>query len=550
MSNLSQEKRLKMLEFLNFIKDEHMDDDEALKAIYEIENELASKKYGLVWEEHEENVDIQMQNHIPIFTEVKEKEIIGDEDSHDFNFLLEGDNLHSLMLLEKTHKGKIDVIYIDPPYNTGNSFIYNDNMVGEDDAFKHSKWISFMQKRLKIANKLLKREGVIFISISDFELAPLRLLCDDIFGEDNFIGQLTWESTTQPINAGRARFALQKKVESILCFSKNKHFRKDFILREIENDLKYPHIGKFGACRFEIIEKSDAGAYRRDTMKFRILGQLPREGKRWQIGINTARRLEKEGKVEMIDGIVRKAVYPEDELDKRKFEPFWSHLTANSVGTAQTGKVELNNILNIAVGFDTVKPTKLIKELISHFHKDVMVLDFFAGSGTTAQAALELNREDGGDRNFILCTNNDSKICSDITYPRIKTIITGKRSDDSEYSDGSFSNLKYYKTDFIPKVQEDEERVITDNLLDHIKEMVQLEHGVDIDNEKYHIVLTDEDADKIEKEWDKHKNSETIYISKNVLLTTNQNRLFASVETNIIPDYYFESELREAGEVW
>ena len=113
MANLSQEKRLKMLEFLSFLKDEHKDNDEALKAIHEIENEIVSKKYGLVWEEHEENVDIQMRTHVPVFLEAKDREIIGDENNPNFNFLLEGDNLHSLKLLEKTHKGKIDVIYID-----------------------------------------------------------------------------------------------------------------------------------------------------------------------------------------------------------------------------------------------------------------------------------------------------------------------------------------------------------------------------------------------------------------------------------------------------
>lgn len=550
MANLSQEKRLKMLEFLSFLKDEHKDNDEALKAIHEIENEIVSKKYGLVWEEHEENVDIQMRTHVPVFSEVKDKEVIGDEDNPNFNFLLEGDNLHSLKLLEKTHKGKIDVIYIDPPYNTGNSFIYDDCMVGDEDTFKHSKWLSFMQKRLIYAKKLLKNTGSIFISINDYEAAPLRMLCDEIFGENNFIGQLTWESTTQPINAGKARFSLQKKVESIYCFAKNKSEKPDFLLREREGKLKYPHMGKLGKCRFEIIEKSDAGAYKRDTMKFKILGQFPREGKRWQIGIDTARRLEKENKVEIVDGIVKKAVYPEDELHKRKFDPFWSHLTASAVGTAQSGKEELNKIFNRALGFDTVKPVKLIKELISHFHNEVTVLDFFAGSGTTGQAVLELNSEDDGNRKFILCTNNDSNICSDITYPRIKTIITGKRLDDSGYSKGIPANLKYYKTDFIPKVQDDEDDVLSDNLLSHIKEMVQLEHGIDIDNQKYHIILTDDDADRMEKEWDKYKECKALYISKNVLLTTSQNVLFSSVEINTIPDYYFESELREVGEIW
>ena len=150
MANLSQMRREKMLNFLETLKEQHSD-DASLIAINEIEKELTSKKYGLVWEEHEEEVDVKMQTHIPVFTEVEDKEIIGDTDSDKYNFLLEGDNLHSLKLLEKTHKGKIDVIYIDPPYNTGNKdFVYQDRYVGMEDSFRHSMWLSFMEKRLKL----------------------------------------------------------------------------------------------------------------------------------------------------------------------------------------------------------------------------------------------------------------------------------------------------------------------------------------------------------------------------------------------------------------
>lgn len=160
-------------------------------------------------------------------------------------------------------------------------------------------------------------------------------------------------------------------------------------------------------------------------MKFQILGQYPREGKRWQIGEDTARALEAAGKVEIVDGMVKKAVYPEDELDKRKFEPFWSHLKAENVGTAQNGKDELNTIIGKPVGFDTVKPTRLIKELLSHFPNDSLILDFFAGSGTTGQAVMEMNKEDGGSRQFILCTNNENNICEEVTYERIRHVING-----------------------------------------------------------------------------------------------------------------------------
>lgn len=160
MSNLSQIKRQRMIEFLERLKEEHKDDDVALIALGEIESELNAKKYGLVWEDHEEAVDVKMQTHIPVFTEETDKEISTDENDI-YNFILEGDNLHSLRLLEKTHQGKIDVIYIDPPYNTGNKdFRYDDTYVGKEDGYFHSKWLSFLEKRLRIASALLSNKGL------------------------------------------------------------------------------------------------------------------------------------------------------------------------------------------------------------------------------------------------------------------------------------------------------------------------------------------------------------------------------------------------------
>lgn len=186
MPNLSQKKRDRMLTFLKMLKDENKTNDEVLIAIGEIESELTSKKYGLVWEEHQENVDLQLLDNIPVFSEVPEKEISAIKNG-DYNFLLEGDNLHSLYLLEKTYTEGIDVIYIDPPYNTLNQFVYDDNRVGDDDTFKHSKWLSFMKKRLTIAYNLLKDDGIIMVSIDDKEQASLKLLMDEIFDEDNRI---------------------------------------------------------------------------------------------------------------------------------------------------------------------------------------------------------------------------------------------------------------------------------------------------------------------------------------------------------------------------
>jgi len=341
------------------------------------------------------------------------------------NLYIEGDNLEVLKLLQENYLNKVKMIYIDPPYNTGNDFIYNDTFRMDTDDYEdgtgytddydermykntdtngqfHSDWCSMIYSRLLLARTLLSEDGVIFVSIDEREYHNIRHICDEILGEHNFFGDIIWEATTQPTNAGSAKFGLQKKTETILLYGKNKAKISGFHLEEVTNSLSYPHNGKFGKCRFEIIEKSDAGNYSRPSMKFQILGQYPREGKRWQIGEETARQLEKEGRLEIVDGIVKKAVYPQDEVDKKQFTPFWSLFLSESVGTAQNGKEELNSIFNTPIGFDTVKPVSLIKKIISYLGNSFIVMDFFSGSGTTAHAVMQLNAEDGGKRKFIM----------------------------------------------------------------------------------------------------------------------------------------------------
>ena len=172
--------------------EEHRNED--VNKLEEVFRLLQTKKYGLVWEEHAEIVEEEMKTKIPVFVEAVEKKIVGNPEVKDYNFLLEGENLHSLHLLEKTHSGKIDVIYIDPPYNTGNKdFIYNDRIVDKSDSYSHSKWLSFMSKRLKIAKHLLSDSGVILVSIDENEHSQLKLLMDEIFGEHNFIETIVWD---------------------------------------------------------------------------------------------------------------------------------------------------------------------------------------------------------------------------------------------------------------------------------------------------------------------------------------------------------------------
>ena len=188
------------------------------------------------------------------------------------------------------------------------------------------------------------------------------------------------------------------------------------------------------------------------------------------------------------------------------------------------------------------KPVDLLKQIIQLYpDTNITVLDFFAGSGTTGQAVMALNQEDGGNRKFILCTNNENDICVQKTYPRLCNVINGY----GKY--GAIpANLKYYHTDFVSKNEE----MLSDALLEHIKEMVQLEHMVKIDGKNYVLLLDDESADCLEEKWNDYNDLKGIYISKNVLLTTTQNELFNSVEMKVIPDYYFNFELKEVGETW
>ena len=215
MPNLSKIKRLRMLDFLGELRKVHTD-DESIRAFTEIENHLRDKKYGLVWEEHSEQVDERLEKNIPIFTEDTDKKITVAE-GEDYNFILEGDNLQSLYLLQKTHKGHIDIIYIDPPYNRGkDDFVYDDDFIDRNDTFRHSKWISFMTKRLALARELLSKRGLIFISIDDNEVASLKLTMDEIFGEDLFINMFVWQRNSSGKTEKRQVYH-QYRVSPIVC---------------------------------------------------------------------------------------------------------------------------------------------------------------------------------------------------------------------------------------------------------------------------------------------------------------------------------------------
>lgn len=566
MANLSQIKREKMLKFLETLKEQHSD-DESLIAINQIENELTSKKYGLVWEEHEEEVDVKMRTHIPVFTEVEAKEIVGASESEQYNFLLEGDNLHSLKLLEKTHKGKIDVIYIDPPYNTGNKdFKYDDTFVDKLDSYKNSKWLSFMWSRLKVAHKLLSLEGIIFISIDDNELYPLKMICDEIFGEQCFVTNLIWQKKTGASDAK----GIATITEYILVYV------KDYAVMDSVFDKNYE---AFDAKRYRYkdeyfnergpfyYDSLDRGSVRySDTLNYSIKSpngddiypngrkNFENDGWTWKWSKEKVEWGIRNGFIDITPSskkengwAVRYKIYLNVDNENRPIEKSAPYKNLITTILNANAAADIKKMFNGKTVFQYSKPVGLMGFLLScEKNKKALILDFFAGSGTTGQAVLEKNMEDGGNRHFILCTNNENNICEEVTYQRLKTVITGKCADGSQYSEGLPANLKYYKTDFVDKESEE----IYDDLLEHTKEMIQLQYGVKVDNQKYIMIMDDDEMDEFEKHFDEFKDIEVVFINQDVLLSTSQEKLLQNINTKIIPDCYFDFELREVGELW
>lgn len=633
MANLSQQKRQRMLKFLKTIREEHKGDDDVLIALGEIESELNAKKYGLVWEQHEETVDVKMRDNIPVFTERTDKEITANV-GEKYNFLLEGDNLHSLRLLEKTHTGKIDVIYIDPPYNRGkDDFVYDDNYVGTEDAFKHSKWLSFMEKRLCIAYDLLSEDGLLFVSIDDNEQAALKNLIDDIFSEGNFI--IAMPRITK--KSGKTTGSFSKNHDYVLVYTKQ---NKDIFVMEEHCDPAFFYEDEWVASRgkyklnqtldydslsysvsldypltvegetfypggdIDAWKERQNGNHRRADWTWRWNPKLFKFG--YDNGFVVIKR-KNDGSARIYTKTYLNARIQKDgkgdyyiEYTKRT-KPLSSIGLIDNMYSNDNAKKDLA-LFGLSDDFDYSKPVELIKRLLkNHYNKNAIVLDFFAGSGTTAQAVLELNVEDSGKRRFILCTNNQNKICEQVTYIRCKGVITaydynksertmllerkikisdfGKKDIPEEIKaikeeyveaydkfateiDGGYiyvygvtvfdkmhgipANLKYYRTEFVPKDTDD----VSEALLSHIAEMIQLEHGVKVDGNNYIMVMSDDEADVLEQHWNEHQGVKALYISKNVLLTTKQNALFCGVEMHIIPDDYFKFEMQEVGESW
>ncbi len=533
-TNISKEKREILINKIKQIKQflvscpQDENTSNLLLFIADIEKEIKSKKYGLVFEEHEEEIDKVLKNNVPVLKEQKNLFI---DNGGQVNFLIEGDNLASLKLLEKTHKGKIDLIYIDPPYNTGNKdFIYDDVFVDDVDTFKHSKWLSFMYSRLKLAKKLLKNNGSIFISIDDKEYSNLKLLCDSIWDSSNYIGTFIRKTVTQ---RAMAKF-FNTQHEYCLVYCNNK---KLFPLVGKQKDLsnyKNPDNDQNGDW------KSSDPTMKGSTLCYKIINpytnkvDIPPTGRGWAFTEEKFKELVKNGKIifkEKHNSNERGFIYKSYKKNLRSLNLLLNSLEfCDNKYLNQASSKEIIEIFNTNK-FDYAKPTIFIEDLISqNIKKDCIILDFFAGSGTTGHAVMKLNSEDGGNRKFILCTNNENNICRDITYERIKRVIKKENYQAS---------LKYMKVDFVA-ISDKLYYEYADELLKHIKELVELENAINFEkNMEIIIILTEKDLD----EFTLHIPSEckTIYLGFNVLPTEEQENLLKSynIKINTIPNYYY-----------
>lgn len=583
-TNVDKIKREKLLNVLDKIE-KNLKDEDLINSLALIKNEINKKKYGLFWEEHKERVDQELETKIPVLKENKKKRILESKEK-DFNFLIEGDNLHSLYILNKTHKENIDVIYIDPPYNTGKKdFIYNDKIVENEDGYKHSKWLSFLEKRLRLAQKLLKPSGIIFISIDDNELAELKLLCDSIFDERNFISILSIENN--PKGRKNSNF-ISTSNEYCLIYAKNKD--KSYFLENIPKSIKD-------------LSKDEDGNYVHNSGKRILVGKNEfneevkdfSSDKHYSVYYNKETNdmiLRKEAKISDEDedlkyaGYERYYSYKNNHFvlntysyhkfydlfqknalafkDKKIYEKNYSTMIRMKsmvinksykaiidnkekdfqidVKTTSAG-TELKKIFNTdVIPFNNPKNTGLIKLLLSLIeNKNALVLDFFAGSGTTAQAVLELNKEDKGKRRFILCNNNENNICEDITYERIKRVIKG-------YADvkGLPANLKYLKTNYIPRENSEKNNIYANTLKD-ITNLIELENGQIIDNTKICLFKTEDEIDNFSQNIDALKECEKVYITSDILLTKKEEEILEqnNISIYIIPEYYFKNEITE-----
>jgi adenine-specific DNA-methyltransferase len=478
-------------------KVEPLDPDKELQLARQRLAELErGQKLGLVWRDIPEDVETLLRVEIPVLLHEKELDVSGAVSSDLAHILIEGDNLHALHVLQATHSGKVDAIYIDPPYNTGNEFRYNDRLIDRENPWRHSAWLSFMSKRLSLARELLADHGVIAISIDDNEQARLRLLCDEVFGASNFI---VCAPTVMNLKGNQDQLGFAGTHEYTIVYAR---------------DISNVNLGKFAVDDEAMLDEwqEDEYGWWKQGAGLKATGANGPRSKRPNLWY--AMYVARDGSY--VSSVRKKS--SDDELwpvtSGKEMSWRWSATTAEEKSSdiialgsspnwtiykkqrpelgdmpskkpkstlyrpeysSTNGTNTLKKLLGDRV-FPNPKPVDLIKDIIRIAcpNQNGVVLDFFAGSGTTLQAVAQLNLEDGGSRRCILVTNNEENICQEVTIPRIKAVLTGKWSDGKRTPfPGS---LVFYRTEFV-KRSKSPDRMRTE-ISKHTVDLIAVKEGV------------------------------------------------------------------------
>lgn len=654
MANLSKIKRDEMIAFLERLKETHSD-DASIQAFNQIENHIRDKKYGLVWEEHTEEVDELLRNNIPILSTDPDRRLCKD-DSIPWNFIIEGDNLQSLYLLEKTHKGKVDCIYIDPPYNTGaKDWKYNNNYVVSTDAYRHSKWLSMMKNRLLIAKNLLNpTNSVLICTIDEKEYLRLGCLLEELFPD------ATIQMVTSVINPkGNRRDNEFSRCEEFIFFvligsaslipngtdmlrmqreDKNNEvvegdddsgdgIRLRALLRGASNhgrridrpNLFYPLLfnketGKFVGHGpvLKITEDKNDYIAPTDTIAMWPIGANGSEltwnlqpttllqkhrahflsfGK-WNGKTRTGYYLSSGQEKNLKKGLYTIIGVDDDgayiirqKKDKTKAVRPLTVWNKKEHSASEYGTTLLNKIIGSG-RFPYPKSLYAVYDTIKFFvsdKKDAIIVDFFAGSGTTLHAVNLMNAVDQGRRMCIMCTNNEVSVEEEtrlkklglkkgdpewekygiaqyVTWPRTLCTIQGVdingkhlRGDyitesilSIPMAQGFISNVKYFRCDWTPR--KPEEYLLSNALCLHIKEMIELQNAIEVDNVKNVLILNKEDLYNTVLNSEVRPHIISVWVNQNIIFSTDELKALNQIGYKFIPREFFGQELREAAE--
>lgn len=429
------------------------------------------KKYGLVWEDKREDVEELLREHLPVLKEIKDKAIINGEE-YPNHILIEGDNLHALTALTFTHENKVDVIYIDPPYNTGaKNWRYNNDFVDKDDGYKHSKFISFIEHRIKVSKRLLTAKGILICAIDDYEIHNVRHLLDEVFGEENRLGTIVVVHNPRGRNDDKfiatmheymliyAKDSTQATInyfplsdKDIAAYNKTdgiSNFNETSFIRTGNNSLRSERPNLFYSIYYNILQ--DKLQLDEDPNCIKL---LPINGKKeertWRWGKETFQELkDTELFVRKVKGeykIFKKRRIT--NIEGKKPKTIWAD---SKYDASSNGIMLLQSIFNGKNPFPYPKSIYALFDILQiATSEDSIVLDFFAGSGTTLHATMDLNALDGGSRECILVTNNENNICEEVTYERNKKIIEGYITDKGEKIKGfSRNNLRYFQCQYV-----------------------------------------------------------------------------------------------------